>query len=145
MELVDYFKLLRRRWLLIVAAVVVCLGGSVYSTSQQVRVYQSSVQFSLTDGAGRPVDTLLATAAQQRVPAYVTLATSGEVLGAVYSALPEGTRPGLLGVTVSGVAATVFMTITVSPDSAQGASQLASAFAKALPPAVKTFATGGGG
>ena len=47
MELIDVLNVLRRRWLMVVLAVVTCLGGALVATWQQPRLYQASVTEAL--------------------------------------------------------------------------------------------------
>jgi capsular exopolysaccharide synthesis family protein len=142
-ELLDYLRVLRRRWWLLGAVTLACLGASVYATERQTPIYQTSVQFYLSNGTGVPVNNLLEQPARARIATYLKLASSSAAVRTAVQAIDQPLdRLGGIGVTGSGEGDTIFMTLTVRADSARGAYLLAQGYAKTFPKFVTDFEKG---
>lgn len=139
MELLDYLRLLRRRWYLIVGGCILGLLGAFLMTQQESKVYQSNVTFYLSDPSGKPVSTLLATAAQARIASYIELANTQQVAQAAVNAVKEPISYHKLQVTGSGVPSTIFMRLTVRSDTPAAAYLIAQSYAKVFPPYISRF------
>ncbi|MFI6169345.1 GNVR domain-containing protein [Nocardia sp. NPDC051052] len=81
MGLIDYWHIARRRWVIIVAVVVLCLGASAGYLSTQPTTYvaTSSMYVSMATGTSVNDSYQGGLAAQQRVRSYLDLATSATV------------------------------------------------------------------
>ncbi|KAA8889558.1 protein tyrosine kinase [Nocardia colli] len=81
MGLIDYWHIARRRWVIIVAVVVLCLGASAgyLSTLPTTYVANSSMYVSMATGTSVNDSYQGGLAAQQRVRSYLDLATSATV------------------------------------------------------------------
>lgn len=145
MELVDYLRLLRRRWYLLVAALIVGGLGATAATHQQPRLYRASTTFYISDQQGRPVSTLLASSAQDRIATYATLAGSSPVINRVLGALPAGIHVAHIGIAATGIPGTIFMQLNTQADSVSGAFQLAAAYTRVFPAYITQFEHAGAG
>ncbi|HOT57988.1 MAG TPA: polysaccharide biosynthesis tyrosine autokinase [Ornithinibacter sp.] len=85
MELQDYLKVVRKRWRVIVAVVLVFVGLAAAGSLASEKVYESRTQFFVsTTGAGDNGALLQgSTFTQQRVKSYAQLLTTPRVLGPV--------------------------------------------------------------
>ncbi|HQH08427.1 MAG TPA: polysaccharide biosynthesis tyrosine autokinase [Phycicoccus sp.] len=85
MELQDYLKVVRKRWRVIVAVVLVFVGLAAAGSLASEKVYESRTQFFVsTTGAGDSGALLQgSTFTQQRVKSYAQLLTTPRVLGPV--------------------------------------------------------------
>lgn len=142
MELQDYLRTLRRRWWLVAAVTLACLGASIIATENQTPVYQTSIKFYLSNGDGTPVNNLLEDPARGRISTYVELASSSAALRAASDAIDAPVRLGHIGVSGAGQGDTIFMSLVVRADTAQGAYQLAKGYAEAFPRYVTAFEKG---
>nr|WP_231126880.1 polysaccharide biosynthesis tyrosine autokinase [Motilibacter aurantiacus] len=143
----DYLRVLRRRWYLVVAVALVCVGASVVAVDRSTEMYRTSVQFVFVDSQDRVLDAITGQqTAEGRAGTYVSLARSGEVLGAALQEVREaGVGVGAVEVNPSQVSGTVFLNVDVSADSAQGAYQVAQAYTTVLPRYVERFERQGAG
>jgi len=84
-ELQDYLKVVRKRWRVIVAVVLVFVGLAAAGSLASEKVYESRTQFFVsTTGAGDSGALLQgSTFTQQRVKSYAQLLTTPRVLGPV--------------------------------------------------------------
>ena len=89
MELQDYLQVVRNRWRVIVAVVLVCVGIAAAATLAAEKVYESRTQFFVsTTGAGDSGALLQGnTFTQQRVKSYAQLLTTPRVLAPVAAAV----------------------------------------------------------
>lgn len=143
MELLDYLRMLRRRWWLVVAVTLACLGASIIATDRQTPVYQTSIQLYLSNGDGVPVNNLIEDSAKARISTYTALASSSAALRTAINAINEPLdHLGGVGVSGGGDGTTIFMTLTVHADSARGAYLLAKAYAETFPRFVTSFERG---
>ena len=85
MELQDYLKVVRKRWRVIVAVVLVFVGLAAAGSLASEKVYESRTQFFVsTTGAGDSGALVQgSTFTQQRVKSYAQLLTTPRVLGPV--------------------------------------------------------------
>ncbi|MGD9961719.1 polysaccharide biosynthesis tyrosine autokinase [Nocardioides sp.] len=125
MELRDYLRILRRRWLLIVASLVVTVGVAGLVTLRSTPQYQSTSQIFVSTNSSTSSDAYQGSLfSTQRVASYADLVTGKELAQRVIDA--EGlelTASELAAkVTASAVPETVLLDISVvdpDPDTAQ--------------------------
>ncbi|MFE3229930.1 Wzz/FepE/Etk N-terminal domain-containing protein [Nocardia sp. NPDC059228] len=129
MGLIDYWRLLRRRWPIIVVAVVICTGAAYGYASTLPTEYtaSSSVYVSMATGTSVNDSYQGGLAAQQRVRSYVDLASSVTVATYVHDQLGlKGSVNDLRGrITAVSPPATTIIIITVKDSTAAGARALA--------------------
>lgn len=144
MQLVDYLRVLRKRWFLIVIAVLASGSIAALVTSHQEPVYQTSVKFFISGDNQRPVDASSALTngylAQQRILSYIELATSEPVLRRAIAQAGTRTDAGP-SVTAKAVPDTVVMVVTVTDHSPTGAQSVAQAYATVLPKVIDEIET----
>ncbi|MFJ5872505.1 polysaccharide biosynthesis tyrosine autokinase [Dietzia maris] len=149
MDLRDLLSVLRARWIVIVAATLIggllALGMSLLTTP----VYQAKLQFYVTVAGG---DSAVAAyqgslGAQQRVQSYAALVKSTDITqdvvdssGVDLSATEVSSRA-----TATADAKTVLLNVAVTDSDPQRALQLAQAFGRVLPEAIKVLETPDGG
>ncbi|MBD1590424.1 polysaccharide biosynthesis tyrosine autokinase [Arthrobacter sp. S1_S22] len=140
MELKDYVRVIRRRWLTIVAFTLIGLGLAAAYTFLKTPLYQSTSQLFVSVKAGASAADVSQSNdfAEKRVTSYVTLATSDRVLeGAAQELGLSGGARELVGkVTASTPAQTVLIDITATDPDPQQAVRIANASAKQLIAAV---------
>ena len=125
MELVDYVRVLRRRWKIIVLAVIVCGGVAYGLAAAKTPLYTASARLvvSVPQGGGFSDELSNRTLAVSRASAYATYASTSPAIDAAMqgAGYPVGTvRPQITG-TADGE--TPFLTIAASdPDPAKAAS-----------------------
>lgn len=140
MELKDYLRVIRRRWLTIVAATLIGLVLAAAYTFLQTPLYQAKSQLYVSVQAGASaVDVSQSNAfAEKRVTSYVTLATSARVLEAVAQELDlnGGARALVDKVSASTPAQTVLIDISATDPDPQQAVNIANSSAKQLITAV---------
>jgi len=132
-ELVDYVRVLRRRWLLIAIAIVGCAGVAYLLSDQRTRVYATTTRLVVSaPSEGGLVNELTSRALSvSRAEAYASYATTSP---AVDAALEEagytgGGRPAVGG-SADGV--TPFLVISVSDSDPVKAAGVANAYAETL-------------
>ncbi|MDQ0824659.1 succinoglycan biosynthesis transport protein ExoP [Arthrobacter sp. B2I5] len=140
MELKDYLRVVRLRWLTIVAAIVIGLGLAAGYTFLQTPRYQSTSQLFVSVQPGTsPGDVAEGNAfAEKRVASYVSLATSARVLQAAARelGLSGGAEALADEVVATTPAGTVLVDITVTDSDAQQAAKIANGTARQLIAAV---------
>ncbi|AYF73746.1 protein tyrosine kinase [Nocardia yunnanensis] len=128
MGLIDYWRLLRRRWPIIVAAVVICAGAAYGYAGTLPTTYtaSSSVYVSMATGTSVNDSYQGGLAAQQRVRSYVDLANSVTVATYVHDQLGLKTSVDDLRGRISAVSppATTIIVISVTDSTATGARTL---------------------
>lgn len=144
MELTEYLKVLRRRWLWIAVTAILCAAIALGFSLIQTKEYSSSARLfvstsSLSDSA------LLQGGqySQERVKSYADLVTSRELAQKVISQLGINTTPGELAGEVSAkvVANTVNLTITATDADPHRAQSIAQAYASQLADLVRELET----
>ena len=63
MELVDYIRVLRRRWIIVLAAVLACAGVAFLLSSLRTPVYSASTRLVVSAPTGNNANTELGTSA----------------------------------------------------------------------------------
>lgn len=125
MGLIDYVNIARRRWMTILAFVVLGTVAAAAYTSTLSYSYTSSSRLYVSMATGTSVSDAYQgnMAAQQRVTSYVNLVTSERVMAGVISDLQLDTTPAALAstVTTSFAPATVLIGISVSDSTPDGA------------------------
>ena len=138
MELVEYIRVVRRRWVIVLAAVVVCAGVAFTLSSLQTPLYSASTRLVVSAPAGGGANDELSnrTLAVSRASAYAAYAPTRPVVeaaleGAGYS--PDGPRPS---VTASADGSSPFLTITAQDEDPARAAAVANAYLTELLPIV---------
>lgn len=93
MELRDYLRVLRRRWLLVIATALVAVGAAAGISLAQTPQYAATAQLfvSTPTGGGDSADAYQGGLySQQQVTSYATLITGEEVAGQVAQLLADG-------------------------------------------------------
>jgi len=144
-ELQDYLMVVRKRWRVILAVVLVCVGLAAGVTVAQTKIYESSTQFFVsTSGADDSVALLQgSTFTQQRVKSYAQLLTTPRILA------PVAEQVGVTGDISSQVTATtppdtVLIEVAVRDDDPAQAQAIATAIATEFPTAVAELETPAG-
>lgn len=136
MELKDYVRVMRRRWLVIVAITLAGLGLAATFTFLQTPLYQAKSQLFVSVRAGASaVDVTQGNAfAEKRVTSYVTLATSSRVLEAVVQELGLGGGVQALAgrVVATTPAQTVLIDVSAVDSDPQQAARIANSTAEQL-------------
>ncbi len=140
MELQDYLRVIRQRWMIIVTMAFVGLALAAGFTFTQTPQYEARSQlFVSVKGGSTATDVIQGnTFAEKRVTSYVNLATSPRVLQAVAQELGlQGGAKSLTGkVIASTPAQTVLIDINVTDPSAEQAAKIANSSAHQLITAV---------
>ena len=140
MEMKDYARVIRQRWMSIVAAALIGLALAAGYTFLQTPQYQAKSQLFVSVKAGASaVDVSQGNAfAEKRVTSYVSLTTSPRVLQAVAQELNlRGGAQSLAGrVVATTPAQTVLIDITATDPDPQQAAKIANSSAKQLISAV---------
>lgn len=131
MSIRDYLTALRRRWVVVVAAVVLCLVGALALTAATDPVYRAQTTSFVTMGAGDGSGTLLQGSqfALQRVSSYTDVIDSPAVLEPVIAELGLDATVAELRASVDAVspANTVLIDISVTGDDPAEAAAVANA------------------
>jgi len=146
MDLRDYARVLRKRWLSILVISVLGVGIAGLITYLSPKQYTAEAQtFVAISNAGQSSADILsgATFAQQRVKSYTQIVDSPEVLQPVITQLNLNTTPQALAKNVSATSPldTVLILVDVKDGSAQQAADIANAVAKQLGTVVETLET----
>ena len=138
MELVDYIRVVRRRWTLIVAAVLACAGVAFLLSSQKTPVYSSSTRLAVSAPAGSDASNELTnrTLAVSRASAYARYASTRPVVQAAAAGAGYPTDGPLPAVAASADGSSPFLTITVQDPDPDRAARIAAAYADELLDAV---------
>lgn len=140
MELKDYLRVMRVRWIAIVAFTLVGLALASAYTFSETPLYQAKSQLFVSVKAGSSASELFQgnAFAEARITSYVSLATSSRVLEAVARELNiSGGTQALAGkVSASSPAGTVLIDLTATDPDPQQAVKIANTSAKQLITAV---------
>ena len=136
MELGDYWRLLRRHWLGVVAIVLLSVGLAGAYTMTQPKVYTADANgFVSTGPSDNPaLSSVNDQLAKSRATSYVDVATSRATAQAVIDELGLDASPaGLVGsISVTQPKDTVLLKISASAGTPREAQQLADAWVRAL-------------
>lgn len=139
MELQDYLRILKKRWMTIVITTLVVTGLAALLTGLQTKQYTSSTQFFVSVSGG---DTAAlqqgSTFTQQRVKSYAELLKTPRALGPVVEELDDGTKVGDLpgAITVTTPPDTVLLEVSVTDPSPEQAQRIATAIGETFPDVV---------
>ncbi|WP_032400336.1 polysaccharide biosynthesis tyrosine autokinase [Rhodococcoides fascians] len=149
MEIQDYLKILRARWIIIAVTVVVAILGALGASLLTTPLYESSVRmFVSISGNGSVTETYQGNmGSQQLVASYSELATSEALAARVLEILPLGLTPTALAAKVktSSTPDTVLFDLSVTDSSAARARDIANAMAAELTTQVRELETPAGG
>lgn len=146
MEIRDYLRAIRRRWLGALVVVVICASLSGGYSLLQKPEYKATAQSFVSIGSATSVTDLNqgGTFAQQVVKSYAAVATTPYVLDKVISRLRLQTTPQRLQQSVQATAPldTVVISISATDPSPRAAANIANAVADELASAVVALAPG---
>ncbi len=141
MELKDYFRVIRKRWQIIVAVMLVVLAGSALATTLSPKVYEAQTRLFVSTSGGSNSNDLLSGSnfTQQRVKSYADVITTPNVLDPVISSLGINTTAAKLGdqITATVPLDTVIIEVAVTNTSPRLAAQIADAVGRQF---IKTVA-----
>jgi polysaccharide biosynthesis transport protein len=150
MDLRDYGRILRKRWLLILLCMLLGGGAAVGISQLQTPIYEAQTQLFVS--AQSASDTLADAAqggifTQQRVKSYAQIVTSPEVLQPVINRLGLSETPDQLADQISASAPldTVLINVAVDDTSRQRAKDIANAVSQQFTEQVLTLETPVGG
>lgn len=148
MELRDYLRVLRRRWVSILVVAVCAAGVAMGLTALQTPMYASNARLFVTTSE-TDTGTLLQGGqfSAQRVKSYADLIDSRELATRVVADLGLDVDPDALSQNVTATVGvdTVNLTLTVTDPDAHEAQRLAQAYAGALVDLVRELETPPGG
>jgi len=143
-ELTEYLKVLRRRWLWIVATAALCAVIALGLSLMQTKEYTSSARLFVSTSSMSDAALLQGgTYSQQRVKSYADLVNSRELAEKVIGRLDLAQTPTELAGEVSAkvVEDTVNLTITATDPDAHQAQSIAQAYADELSDMVRELET----
>jgi succinoglycan biosynthesis transport protein ExoP len=136
-ELKDYIRVIRKRWQIIVAVMLVVLAGAALATALSPKIYQAQTQlFVSTSGGGGsdPTGALLSGSSftQQRVLSYADVITTPKVLDPVIETLKLHTSAATLGTQITATVPlnTVLIQVDVTNTDPRVAAEVADALGK---------------
>ena len=135
MELADYLRILRRRWRLIVATVLLVVVAAALITWRTTPQYQSSTQLFISTSASSSAEAYQGNLfSSQRLASYADLTTGTELATRVASATGSDLAPKELAAKVTAQASpdTVLLTISVTDPDPEEAQQLTQAYGDEL-------------
>ena len=133
-ELMDYVRVIRKRWQIIVAVMLVVVAGAALATALSPNVYQAQTQLFVSTSGGSDSSALLSGSSftQQRVLSYANVITTPKVLDPVIEALQLKTTAAKLGdqITATVPLDTVLIAVDVTNADPRVAAQIADAVGK---------------
>jgi polysaccharide biosynthesis transport protein len=130
-ELKDYIRVIRKRWQIIVAVMLVVVAGAALATALSPNVYQAQTQLFVSTSGGSDSSALLSGSnfTQQRVKSYANVITTPTVLDPVIEALQLKTTAAKLGdqITATVPLDTVLIAVDVTNADPRVAAQIADA------------------
>lgn len=145
MEMQDYLRILKARWIIIAVTVVVAVLGALGASLLTTPLYESSARmFVSTSGGATVTETYQGNlASQQLVASYSELATSEALAARVLTVLPLGMTPGQLAAKIKATSTpdTVLFNLTVTDPSPAVARDIANATAEQLVAQVRELET----
>ncbi|HZJ04115.1 MAG TPA: polysaccharide biosynthesis tyrosine autokinase [Nocardioidaceae bacterium] len=134
MELKDYIRVIRKRWRIIVAAMLVVLAGAAAATALSPKVYEAQTQLFVSTSGGSDSGALLqgSSFTQQRVKSYADVITTPSVLDPVIETLKLDTTAAKLGTQITATVPldTVLIEVAVTNTDPRVAAQVADALGK---------------
>ncbi|MBJ7323326.1 MAG: polysaccharide biosynthesis tyrosine autokinase [Rhodococcus sp.] len=146
MEIQDYLKILKARWIIIAVTVVVAILGALGASLLTTPLYESSARMFVSTSGGATVSETYQgnLTSQQLVASYSELATSEALAARVLNVLPlEGMSAAQLAskVKASSTPDTVLFNLTVTDPSPERARDIANAMATELTEQVRELET----
>lgn len=136
MELRDYLRIMRRRWLLIVGCVVIAIGAAAGITYAMTPMYASTAQLFVSTSGGSDTGEAYQGSlfSAQRVTSYAQLVDGDALARDVIQAEGLGIEPTELSeqVSASVVPETVLLDVTVEDADPEMARRLAAAYSEQL-------------
>jgi len=130
-ELKDYIRIIRKRWRIIVAAMLVVLAGAALATALSPKVYEAQTQLFVSTSGGSDSGALLSGSSftQQRVKSYADVITTPKVLDPVIQTLKLDTTAEKLGTQITATVPldTVLIEVAVTNTDPRLAAQVADA------------------
>jgi capsular exopolysaccharide synthesis family protein len=133
MELQDYARIIRDRWLIIAVTAIVAIGVALLLTATATPMYKSSARLFVTTAQSDTADAYQGGLfSQQRVKSYADLLTGEEISRRVVEKLNLNESPRALASRISASVEpdTVVLSISISDTSAERARQLTQATAQ---------------
>ena len=134
MELKDYIRIIRKRWRIIIAAMLVVLAGAALATALSPKVYEAQTQLFVSTSGGNDSGALLqgSNFTQQRVKSYADVITTPKVLDPVIAKLGLDTTASKLGTHITATVPldTVLIEVAVTDSSPRQAAEVADAVGK---------------
>src|SRR4051812_31700626 len=95
MELIDYIRILRRRWALILVVLIACVAGSYGATTMQTKKYAATTQLLVSGASGvSAIDEISRRQlAVQRASTFAELADTGPAVQAALKSAEESAGP----------------------------------------------------
>lgn len=145
MEIQDYLKILKARWIIIAVTVIVAILGALGASLLTTPLYESSARMFVSTSGGTSVNEAYQgnLFSQQRVASYSELVTSEALAARVLGVLPLNLTPSQLAAKVkaSSTPDTVLLDITVTDASPSTARDIANAMATELTTQVEELET----
>jgi polysaccharide biosynthesis transport protein len=133
-ELKDYIRIIRKRWRIIVAAMLVVLAGAALATALSPKVYEAQTQLFVSTSGGNDTSALLqgSNFTQQRVKSYADVITTPKVLDPVIASLRLNTTADKLATHITATVPldTVLIQVAVTDGSPRLAADVAGAVGK---------------
>lgn len=141
MQLLDYVRILSRRWLLVTAFALLGIGSAIGVTTQMTPEYASGITFYVASTDATPTASTAYEAtllAQQQVQSYASLLTSERVAKQVSETLADGSRAQDVQtkIAASVIPQTALLRASVTDSSRTRAWQIATALGPAFSAAV---------
>jgi capsular exopolysaccharide synthesis family protein len=138
-ELVDYVRVLRRRWWLVALVIIACVAGAAIATVLTTPEYQSTAKLIVNGSSNvSGVDEIVSRElADQRATAFAQIASTGPAVQAALKQAESTHAPfnskGSPSVSASATGTSPFITIDVTDSDPRRAEAVANAYAKVLP------------
>lgn len=130
-ELKDYIRVIRKRWRIILAVMLVVLAGAAAVTTLSPRIYEAQTRLFVSTSGGSDSTALLSGSSftQQRVKSYADVITTPNVLDPVIQKLQLDTTAAKLGdqVTATVPLDTVLIEVAVKDTDPRVAAEVAAA------------------
>ena len=121
MELKDYIRSIRKRWRIIIVAMLVVLAGAALATLLSPKVYEAQTQLFVSTSGGSDTSALLqgSSFTQARVKSYADVITTPKVLDPVIAELKLNTTADKLATQITATVPldTVLIQVVVSDPS----------------------------
>jgi polysaccharide biosynthesis transport protein len=130
-ELKDYIRIIRKRWRIIVAAMLVVLAGAALATTLSPKVYEANTQLFVSTSGGNDTSALLqgSSFTQARVKSYADVIATPKVLDPVIEGLKLDTSAEKLATHITATVPldTVLIEVAVTDPSPRQAADIANA------------------